>query len=122
MLQTTVYRIVLMNGGLAEYEAVLKEYLSTEDNQVRKYPMYTLGATRDRALKMRTLDWAVKSGQVKMQDTFYPFGSVTGTVEGQDMAWRYFQEVSLNLVYLHIVPTLRLITFLAAVMCRRTSS
>jgi hypothetical protein len=23
-----------MNGGAAEYEAVLKEYLSTEDNQV----------------------------------------------------------------------------------------
>jgi hypothetical protein len=29
-----VYRIVLMNGGAAEYEAVLKEYTSTEDNQV----------------------------------------------------------------------------------------
>jgi hypothetical protein len=55
--------------------------------------MFTLGATRDRALKQRTLDWAVKSGQVKMQDTFYPLGSVTGSVEGQDMAWRYFQEV-----------------------------
>ena len=34
MLQTTVYRIVLMNGGLAEYEAVLNEYRGTEDNQV----------------------------------------------------------------------------------------
>ena len=33
--KTTVYRIVLMNGGLAEYEAILKEYTSTEDNQVR---------------------------------------------------------------------------------------
>jgi hypothetical protein len=55
--------------------------------------MFTLGATRDRALKQRTLDWAVKSGQVKMQDTFYPLGSVTGSVEGADMAWRYFQEV-----------------------------
>jgi hypothetical protein len=121
-----VYRIVLMNGGAAEYEAVLKEYLSTEDNQVccwnartvlcsllppipdlppfspgllphspqiRKYPMFTLGATRDRALKQRTLDWAVKSGQVKMQDTFYPLGSVTGSVEGANMAWLYFQEV-----------------------------
>ena len=29
-----MYRIVLMNGGLAEYEAVLKEFTSTEDNQV----------------------------------------------------------------------------------------
>jgi hypothetical protein len=55
--------------------------------------MFTLGATRNRALKQRTLDWAVKSGQVKLQDTFYPIGSVTGTTEGAELAWRYFQEV-----------------------------
>lgn len=29
-----VYRVVLMNGGISEYEAILKEYLDTEDNQV----------------------------------------------------------------------------------------
>lgn len=33
-LQNTVYRIVLLNGGLTEYEAVLAEYRNTEDNQV----------------------------------------------------------------------------------------
>jgi hypothetical protein len=55
--------------------------------------MSTLGASRDAGLKQRTLDWALKSGQVKMQDTFYPIGSVTGTVEGAEMAWKYFQEV-----------------------------
>lgn len=36
-LQSTVYRIVLLNGGLAEYEAVLAEYRNTEDNQVLFY-------------------------------------------------------------------------------------
>jgi hypothetical protein len=34
VMQTTVYKIVLMNGGAAEYETVLKEYTSTDDNQV----------------------------------------------------------------------------------------
>ena len=57
--------------------------------------MYTLGATRDMKLKQRTLDWAVKSGEVKMQDTFYPMGSVAGSVEGQNMTWIYFKEVAL---------------------------
>jgi len=90
--KTTVYRVVLMNGGSVEYEAILKEYLDTEDNQIRKYAMFTLGASRSRVLKQRTLDWAVKSGQVKMQDTFYPIGSVTGSIEGAEMAWSYFQE------------------------------
>ena len=56
--------------------------------------MFTLGATKDRALKQRTLDWAVKSGQVKLQDAFYPIGSVSGSAEGTQQAWEYFQEVS----------------------------
>ncbi|KAJ1440286.1 peptidase family M1-domain-containing protein, partial [Ochromonadaceae sp. CCMP2298] len=90
--KTAVYRIVLMNGGLAEYESVLAEFNGTEDNQVRKYPMFTLGATQDQALKMRTLEWAVKSGAVKLQDTFYPIGSVAGDLRGAHMAWKYFQE------------------------------
>lgn len=63
--------------------------------QIRKYAMFTLGATKDRALKLRTLDWAVKSGQVKLQDTFYPIGSVSGSAEGTQQAWEYFQEVRL---------------------------
>jgi hypothetical protein len=63
--------------------------------------MFTLGATRDSALKQRTLDWAVKSGQVKMQDTFYPIGSVTGSIEGAEMAWAYFQEVRQHTHFSH---------------------
>jgi hypothetical protein len=65
-----------MNGGITEYERILKEYRDTEDNQIRKYAMFTLGATKDMKLKLQTLDWTVKSGEVKMQDTFYPiYGS-----------------------------------------------
>lgn len=83
-----------MNGGATEYEAVLAEYMNTEDDQVRKYAMGTLGASRDKALRQRTLDWAAKSGQVKMQDTFYPIGSVSSSdVAGTELAWAYFQEV-----------------------------
>lgn len=70
VLQTTVYRIVLMNGGVAEYEKILNTYTSTEDNQERKYAMYSLGASLDPQLKKRTLDWAVKSGDVKLQVPF----------------------------------------------------
>jgi hypothetical protein len=42
---------------------------------------------------MRTLDWAVKSGDVKLQDYFYPFGSVAGTPAGAELAWKYIREV-----------------------------
>eukprot|EP01038_Epipyxis_sp_PR26KG_P009699 gene9699-13056_t len=91
--KTTVYKIVLMNGGLDEFEEVLKSYRSTEDNQERKHAMFSLGATRDRTLKTRAMDWALKSGEVKMQDVFYPIGSTSSSgAEGAEMAWTYYKE------------------------------
>jgi hypothetical protein len=56
-----------MNGGEAEYSKIHQTYTSTEDNQERKYAMYSLGAALDEKLKKKTLDWAVKSGEVKLQ-------------------------------------------------------
>ena len=67
--KNTVYKIVLLNGGETEYEQVLKTYYATEDNAVKKFA-FTLGAAPSPALKQRTLDWAVKSGDVKTQVGF----------------------------------------------------
>ena len=66
--KTTVYKIVLQAGGAEEYEKILKTYYATEDNQERKYALFSLGCTNDVALKQRTLDWGVSSGDVKLQD------------------------------------------------------
>lgn len=83
-----------MNGGKKEYEAILNSFYTTEDNALRIYVLSSLGATADAALKQRTLDWAVKSGDVKLQDFFYPMGSVASNVAGADLAWTYFQQVA----------------------------
>ena len=53
----------------------------------------SLGAAPSKALKLRTMDWAAKSGEVKLQDFFYPFGVVGSSVEGVQMTWDYFKEV-----------------------------
>jgi hypothetical protein len=45
------------------------------------------------ALKLRTLDWAVKSGDVKTQDFFYPIGGVASSAQGTTLAWKYFRDV-----------------------------
>ena len=39
----TVYKIVLKNGGVAEYEAILQTYYSSSDNAIKKFA-YVLGA------------------------------------------------------------------------------
>ena len=90
--KTTVYRIVLTNGGEKEYEAILKTYYATEDNSERKYAVGSLGSALSEQLKLRTLDWAVKSGDVKLQDFFYPIGAVASNAPGAQLAWTYYQN------------------------------
>ena len=90
--KSTVYKIVLQAGGEAEYERVLSTYNDTSDNAIRKYAMNTLGSTKNKDLKMRTLQWALNSDDVKLQDFFYPIGSVSGDAEGALIAWAFFQE------------------------------
>jgi puromycin-sensitive aminopeptidase len=91
--KTTVYRIVLTNGGEKEFEQVKGTYYATEDNIERKYAMNSLGATSATHLKRAVLDWTVKSGDVKLQDVFYPMGSVSSSnKQGCEQTWQYFQE------------------------------
>jgi hypothetical protein len=39
VFQTTIYRIIVVSGGAAEYEKVKATYYATEDNIERKYAM-----------------------------------------------------------------------------------
>ena len=73
--------------------AVLCCAAAAEDNALRKYPLTSLGAAPGRELKLRTLDWAVKSGDIKLQDFFYPMGAVShADKEGAQLAFDYFKD------------------------------
>jgi hypothetical protein len=97
--KTTVYKIVLLNGGEAEYELIFKTFYATDDNAEKRFA-YALGVAQSTALKLRTLDWAIKSGDIKLQDFFYPIGPVASSLSGADLAWSYFQEVRYKSVVL----------------------
>lgn len=91
--KSIVFRIVLKSGGAAEYEQILASFKSTEDNSERKHVMSSLGAIADMTLKRKTLDWAVSSGEVKLQDFFYPLRTVAfSSAAAADMCWKYLQE------------------------------
>ncbi len=90
--KTTVFKIILMNGGEKEYDQILKSFYATEDNNEKKYAVFSLGATRNNSLRMKTLDWAVKSGDVKLQDFFYPISAVSSSADGTLLAWNYFKD------------------------------
>lgn len=47
-----MYKIVLMNGGEAEYEAILKTFYATEDNNEKRFA-FALGAAPSVSLRLR---------------------------------------------------------------------
>ena len=56
------------------------------------YRFAAIGSFPSQAIKLRVLEWAT-SGAVKLQDFFYPIGSVSASsAAGLELCWAYFQE------------------------------
>lgn len=92
-IRETVFKIVLRNGGKTEYDQVMTLFNSYDNNADKKIALMAFGSTGDKAMKTATLDWCVKSGQVKLQDFFYGIAGVTNSSrEGAIMAWDYYKN------------------------------
>mmetsp|Transcript_4131 Transcript_4131/g.5257 ORF Transcript_4131/g.5257 Transcript_4131/m.5257 type:complete len:463 (-) Transcript_4131:172-1560(-) len=91
--KTPVFKIVLANAtSSAEYDALMNHLSTLVVSAERKQIYLALGAAHSVALKRKVLEWAV-SGEVKLQDFFYPMGSVSGSgPEGLELSWSFFQE------------------------------
>jgi puromycin-sensitive aminopeptidase len=91
-MRTSVFQIVVQNGGVKEYEQVLAYFDMATDNAERKHVLESLGSTSDLKLKLRTLEWTT-SGAVKLQDFFYAMGSVgRSSREGREISWTFFKD------------------------------
>jgi hypothetical protein len=91
-MRTSVFKIVLKNGGEKEYNQVLSYYDSAPDNAERKHVLGSLGASPSPNLKLRTMEWTT-SGKVKLQDFFYAMGSVgRSSREGREISWKFLQD------------------------------
>jgi len=91
-IRTSVFRIVLKNGGEKEYNEIKGYFKNTPDQAEKKHVLGSLGFIADEKLKGQTLEWCI-SGEIKLQDFFYPFGSVSGSsIEGLELAWDFFQK------------------------------
>ena len=91
-MRSSVFKIVLKNGGAQEYQEVKAYFGQATDNAERKHVLGALGHTMDSKLKQSTLEWTI-SGEIKLQDFFYPLGSVrSSSREGRQIAWTFFQQ------------------------------
>lgn len=90
-MRPSVFKIILKNGTVKEYEDVKNYFYTSTDQAERKFVLATLGTTLDKKLKEQTLEWAI-SGEVKLQDFFYPIGSVgNSSREGCTISWNFFK-------------------------------
>ena len=91
-MRTSVFKIVLKNGGELEYEQIKAYFGQATDNAERKFVLGSLGHSPDPKLKKRTLDWSI-SGEIKLQDFFYPMGSVCRSSRfGAEISWQFFKD------------------------------
>lgn len=94
--KTPVFKMVLKScgeaGGEAEYNSLMDLYSVATDNAEKKHVFMALGAAPSAALKQRTLDWAI-SGEIKLQDFFYPMVGVSGSGKlGSEMSFEFFKS------------------------------
>ena len=90
--RSAVFKIVLKNGSITEYEQILSYYNTATDVAEKKIVLNSLGCAASASLKIRTLEWAM-SQEVKLQDFFYPMGSVAhSSKDGRDICWNFFQN------------------------------
>mmetsp|Transcript_12940 Transcript_12940/g.31532 ORF Transcript_12940/g.31532 Transcript_12940/m.31532 type:complete len:784 (+) Transcript_12940:201-2552(+) len=91
-MRSSVFKIVLKNGGAREYHEVKAYFDQATDNAERKHVLGSLGHTGDQKLKESTLDWTI-SGEIKLQDFFYPMGAVrSSSREGRNIAWDFLKN------------------------------
>jgi len=94
-MRSSVFKIYLKSapvGSSKEYSDVKSYFVTADDSAEQKLVLSALGHTLDPMLKEQTMEWAL-SGEIKVQDFFYPMGSVgRSSKKGREVSWAFFQK------------------------------
>jgi len=91
-MRSSVFRIILKNGGEKEWTGIKSYFFTAADQAEKKIVLGTLGASKEAKMKLQTLEWTI-SGEIKLQDFFYPMGSVGHSSRaGAEISWQFFQD------------------------------
>jgi aminopeptidase 2 len=90
-LRAGVLSMVLRDGGVKEYDAVLKRYHEAPTADERNTCLRSLGRAKTPDLIKRTLDMAL-SGEIKMQDVYMPIGGLRSHADGINTRWTWMKE------------------------------
>lgn len=90
-LRGSVFAVVLIYGGEAEYNVVLNEYVTAKQSSERNTALRSLGFAEDPKLIQRSLDYAL-SKEVKTQDLYMPLSGLRAHKAGIIALWSWVQE------------------------------
>ncbi|KAJ8317302.1 hypothetical protein KUTeg_005206 [Tegillarca granosa] len=90
-LRTPVYLTVLSNGGEETFNKMLKLYDEADMQEEKVRIARSLGAVKTESLIEKVLEFSM-SDKVRSQDTVFVMASVTGSVLGREMFWKFTQK------------------------------
>jgi aminopeptidase 2 len=90
-LRAGVLSMALRDGGVKEYDSVLKRYHEAPTADERNTCLRSLGRAKTPELIKRTLDMAL-SGEIKMQDVYMPIGGLRSHAEGINARFAWMKE------------------------------
>ncbi|XP_014218459.1 puromycin-sensitive aminopeptidase-like [Copidosoma floridanum] len=86
-----VYRAVLLNGSVGDFEKILSLYRDTDAHEEKNRILSSFGAIKDLNILQRILEFSM-SEEVRAQDTIYALNSVASNHQGRLLAWQYFKS------------------------------
>mmetsp|Transcript_26571 Transcript_26571/g.62089 ORF Transcript_26571/g.62089 Transcript_26571/m.62089 type:complete len:891 (+) Transcript_26571:103-2775(+) len=87
-----VFQAILENGGSKEHADLMATIPKLKSNVEQKHVYLSIGSSSSRELKEAALKWAI-SGEVKLQDFFYVFMSVSeSSKEGLELTSEFYQR------------------------------
>lgn len=90
-LRSSVFSVVLSEGGEAEYNALVKEYETAKQSNERNNALRSLGFAKDPELIKRTFEYTLSS-EVKSQDLYMPISALRAHKEGILALWNWTKD------------------------------
>ena len=90
-LRSSVFSVVLSEGGEKEYNALVKEYETAKQSSERNTALRCLGFAKDPELIKRTLEYTL-SKEVKSQDLYMPISALRAHKEGILALWTWTKD------------------------------
>ncbi|ESO88043.1 hypothetical protein LOTGIDRAFT_204438 [Lottia gigantea] len=90
-LRKPVYITVLSSANEETFNKMLQVYEEADMQEEKVRISRSLGSVRDEELIKKVLDFSL-SEKVRSQDSVFVLASVTGTVRGRQLAWKFVQD------------------------------